>query len=130
MKPTLPVFRLLLLGVLGVAAVGSTSDATRTVHFGLARSAPADKATVHDLSEIRLWFTEAPSEGTVSVRLLGASGAPVPTADPVRDPADGKVFSVQVSQPPAPGQYTVAWRGMGTDGHVVRGEFTFTVAAH
>ena len=130
MNPTLPVSRILLLGVLALAAAGSTPASGPTVHFGLARSAPADKATVHALSEIRLWFSEAPAEGTVSVRLLDASGAPVPTADPVRDAADGKVVSVQVSQPPAPGQYRVAWRGMGADGHVVRGEFTFTVAAH
>ncbi len=129
MNPTLPVFRLLLL-VLGLAVPGSTPASGPAVHFGLARSAPADKATVHALSEIRLWFTEGPSEGTVSVRLLDASGAPVPTDDPARDAADAKVFSVQVSQPPAAGRYTVAWRGMGADGHVVRGGFTFTLAAH
>jgi methionine-rich copper-binding protein CopC len=27
------------------------------------------------------------------------------------------------------GGYTVAWRGIGDDGHVVRGDFTFSVTA-
>ena len=130
MKPTVPVFRVLLLGVLGVAAAGSTHAPARTVHFGLARSAPADKATVHAVSEVRLWFTEAPAEGTVSIRLVGPGGEAVSTDDPVRDPEDGKVFSIQLRQEPAPGTYSVAWRGMGADGHVVRGTFAFTVAAH
>ncbi|NNF11802.1 MAG: copper resistance protein CopC, partial [Gemmatimonadetes bacterium] len=28
-----------------------------------------------------------------------------------------------------PGTYTVSWRGMGQDGHVVRDSFQFSVAA-
>jgi hypothetical protein len=108
----------------------ATAAAARPVHFGLARSAPADKATVHTLSEVRLWFTEAPSDGTVSIRVLGPADEPLHTADPVRDPEDSKSFSVQLHQAPAPGAYRVAWRGMGADGHVVKGEISFTVAHH
>ena len=130
MKPNLPITRLLLLGVLGLAAAGWTRAPDRAVHFGLARSAPADKATVHALPEIRLWFTEAPMEGMISVRLLDAGGKPVPTADPVTDPSDGKIVSVRPMETPPAGAYTVSWRGMGADSHTVRGEFTFTLVAH
>ena len=92
--------------------------------------APADKATVHAVPAVTLWFSEPPSEGTVSVRLTDASGQAVATADPAEDPEDDKVFGVALPSALVPGGYTVSWRGMGGDGHVVRGEFAFTVAGH
>lgn len=135
MMQTFPTFRTLasavLLGVTATLAAATAVPAdTSPLHFGLAKSAPADKSTVHALTEVRLWFTEAPQEGTVSIRILGPDGALVPTADPVRDPEDAKAFGVRLSGPAAAGAYTVSWRGMGSDGHVVRGELAFTVMAH
>lgn len=135
MMQTIPSFRILvsavLLGATATLAAAKAAPAdTNALHFGLAKSAPADKSTVHALSEVRLWFTEAPQEGTVSIRLVGPDGALVPTADPARNPEDAKAFSVRLSGPAVAGAYTVSWRGMGIDGHVVRGELAFTVMAH
>ena len=39
------------------------------------------------------------------------------------------VYSVAVGHTLAAGRYTVAWRGIGDDGHVVQGDFAFTVSA-
>lgn len=120
-----------LLGAMATVAVANAVPADASpLHFGLAKSAPADKSTVHALTEVRLWFTEAPQEGTVSIRIVGPDEAPVPTTDPVRDPEDAKAFAVGLSGAAAAGAYTVSWRGMGSDGHVVRGELGFTVMAH
>lgn len=127
---TLPQALLLLATVGLLAAPGLGVSATRPLHFGLARSVPADKATVHQVPEIKLWFTEAPADGSVSIRLLDAGGEPVATTAPTRDAEDPKAFALRPSTAPAPGSYTVSWRGMGADGHVVRGGFGFTVAAH
>jgi len=121
----------LLLGATAtMAAATDAPPGTSPLHFGLARSAPADKSTVHALAEVRLWFTEAPQDGSVSIRVVGPDGALVPTADPVRDPEDATSFGVRLSGPAAAGAYTVSWRGMGSDGHVVRGELGFRVMAH
>lgn len=132
MKPTLVSVRALacavLLTVVG-AALPVTSNAG-ILHFGLARSAPADKSVVHTLTEVRLWFTEAPSEASLSFRLMGPDGTQVPTSDPIRDPDDGKAYRLRLNGPAVPGAYTVVWRGMASDGHVVRGEFAFTLMAH
>lgn len=130
MKAAPAVLRPVAPAVLLLAVVMATLAATPVRHFGLARSAPEDRATVHALTEVRLWFTQAPSEGTVSIRVLGPTGEPVRATDAARDPEDAKVYHVQLQQPAAPGAYRVSWRGMGEDGHVVKGELSFTVAAH
>lgn len=130
MKPTLPRFgRILLVGTV-LALAGATLVAATPFHFGLVKSVPADKATVSHASEVRLWFSEAPSEGTVSIRVIDAAGNAVPTTDPAQDPQDEKAFGVAVPAGLTAGDYSVAWRGMGDDGHVVRGEFAFSVSGH
>ncbi|GMV06885.1 MAG: hypothetical protein AMXMBFR53_31600 [Gemmatimonadota bacterium] len=121
---------LVILTVATLLAMPFAAAAARSVHFGLARSVPAADATVHQVPEVRLWFSEAPADGSVSVRLLDAAGDLVDTSDPTRDAEDATVFVVRPRTPPGPGAYKVSWRGMGADGHVVRGDFAFSVAAH
>jgi len=130
MKPTLPRFGRILLVGLVLALVGPILGAAPAFHFALVKSAPADKATVTHVSEVELWFTEPPSEGTVSIRVIDAAGEAVPTADPAQDPEDEKAFGVTIPQGLPAGGYSVSWRGMGDDGHVVRGSFDFSVAGH
>jgi len=131
MDPTLPRLRTLpfALFLLALGAAG-TSLAAAPFHFGLAKSVPADKATEHHVAEVKLWFTETPADGTVSIRTLDATGAAVASSDPKQDPEDAKAFNVAFPNPLAPGQYRVNWRGMGADGHVVRDSLSFTVAGH
>lgn len=126
--PTLPRARTALLALLLLSAGAAT--AATPFHFGLARSVPEDQATVEHASDVTLWFTEPPSEGTVSIRLVDGGGALVPAGDVVQDDADPKAFSISTEKPLATGGYTVSWRGMGDDGHVVRGTLTFTVSGH
>jgi methionine-rich copper-binding protein CopC len=63
----------------------------------------------------------------VAIRLLDASGALVRTGAIAQDPKEKTVFAVPTNAPLANGQYTIAWRGMGVDGHVVQGNLTFRV---
>lgn len=129
MKPTLPRLRTLVLTLLTVG-LASVAGAAMPFHFALVKSMPADKATVHHVPEVKLWFTEAPSDNTISIRVLNAEGSEVPAGDLVQDKEDETVFSVPFPEALGAGAYTVSWRGMGDDGHVVRGDFTFTVAGH
>lgn len=96
------------------------------LHFALSRSEPAAEATVSPPEELRLWFTQAPQENSMSVRLMAAD-APVETGPPIAAAEDDKVYSVAVGQSLEEGGYTIAWRAMAADGHVVRGEIPFTV---
>jgi methionine-rich copper-binding protein CopC len=104
-------------------ALGATAD----LHFALSRSEPEADAIVTSAPEIRLWFTEAAQEGSVGVRLLTADSTVVETSPATRDRADERVYSISVPNPLGGGRYTVAWRGIGDDGHVVTGSYAFTV---
>ena len=42
---------------------------------------------------------------------------------------DASIFAAPVERTLPDGDYTVSWRTMAADGHVVRGDFGFTVRA-
>ena len=42
--------------------------------------------------------------------------------------AVASTFSLAIHEPLAPGKYTVVWRAVGGDTHIITGEFGFTVA--
>ena len=117
----------LLALVLSAASVSTDQNASR--HFGLSKSTPEAGASVAPPSEIKLWFTEEPAEGTVSIRLLEAADAGVHVMDAVPATDDSRAFVVALHGSLPAGTYTVSWRGMGADGHVVRDTFQFTVVA-
>lgn len=128
MRQTLPSGPLASVAIAAVAAAVLTAPAAaHSLHFELARSVPAAGATVENVSEVRLWFTEAPQDSTVAVHLIDAEGDLLDTPAPAPDPEDEKVRFVPLPNGLTSGHYTVAWRGMGDDGHVVRGEFAFSV---
>lgn len=121
------------LGLVALAAVlavgtGAVPDTSAVPHFGLNKSAPAADASVTSLEEVRLWFTEAPEQNSVSIRLIDGAGNALDTGDLVTDAEDDRIFSVSFDGHLPAGTYTVSWRGIGDDGHVARGDFEFAVA--
>lgn len=108
---------------------GSTAPShDPALHFELARSVPAAGSMVHGApAELRLWFTATPQDGTTAVRITDSGGKTVPTGAVSVDPEDAASFQTSFSGALAAGRYTVAWRAMGPDGHVVTGEFEFSV---
>jgi methionine-rich copper-binding protein CopC len=98
-------------------------------HFGLSKSTPAADAVVESPEAVRLWFTQVPQDNSVSIRLINAAGDALETGEPIPDAQDGKVVGIAISEALAAGRYTVSWRGIGDDGHVVRGDFGFSVTA-
>ena len=115
--------------LIAIGAAGPT-DSTDEYHFGLSKSAPAADASVPSPGEVRLWFTEPPEDNSIAIRVINAAGDAVETGEATPDADDGKVFSVGIADALAAGTYTVAWRGIGDDGHVARGDFEFSVTAH
>jgi methionine-rich copper-binding protein CopC len=111
-----------------VIVVGAGPVAEADFHFALSRSIPAADANVSSPTELQLWFTQVPTPGSLSVRLSTAGGDLVETPAPRAAENDAKEIHVAVERRLAAGGYRVAWRGIGDDGHVVQGEFGFTVA--
>ena len=114
----LPLALMLLLG---------TAMAARA-HAVLLRSDPPDGAVLKTAPEqVRLWFSEPPEPGFVTVRVLSESGAPVGASGPQVDPDDPTSVAVMLD-PVDPGRYSVSWRVLSrADGHVSAGTFTIAI---
>jgi len=96
-------------------------------HFELRRSVPEGYAAVDTVSEIRLWFTDRPAEGTTSIRVKDERDADVPTRGVVKDPRDDTSYSVALLRRLPPGRYTVLWEARALDGDRVDSYFPFQV---
>ena len=114
-------FAAVLAVALALQAVGSGASA----HVKMNKTAPADGATVAPgLTEIRLAFDDAIRMTLVKITKLESKTA-VPTTSQL--PRKFVTKAKIAVQPLSPGQYKVAWIGVGKDGHVMKGAFSFSV---
>jgi methionine-rich copper-binding protein CopC len=125
-----------LVGLMLMAAVGAfmapSGAGARVVavrHITMDGSLPADGDHVSNVDEIRLFFSGAPLLRGASVRIVTSSRELVRSSAPAPDPTDPKQLFVTIEPALAPGAYVVQWRCIADDGHVMRGDFRFEVAA-
>lgn len=110
-----------------LAAVPLLAAAPSARHNRLVKAEPGVDSTVaKSPSQIRLWFKEPPEVAVSSVKLADAAGKAFATGA-VQVTEDKLSISVPVTAPLPAGKYTVTWKTAGTDGHVIRGSFGFTV---
>jgi methionine-rich copper-binding protein CopC len=106
----------LVLAVAGLAILQA--------HMKFEKAQPAADSTVTAApSSIQVFFTQAPDVKVSKLELRGASGAIALT----NLHAMGKSLMATVADKMTDGVYTVAWQAAGTDGHVQKGEFKFTL---
>jgi len=99
-------------------------------HIVLDRSNPEDQSTSSGpVKEIRLFFSGAPLMRGASVRVVTSGRQLMRTSPPAADPADPTQVFVQIDPALPAGSYVVQWRCIADDGHVMRGDFSFEVAA-
>ncbi|MBI5615508.1 MAG: copper resistance protein CopC [Gammaproteobacteria bacterium] len=98
-------------------------------HAKLVRAKPAAEAELGASPKaVTLWFNETPEADFSNVKVLDAAGqvmaegAPVPTKDQ-------KALELTLSATLPPGRYTVRYRVIAVDGHVLEGSFTFRVGS-
>jgi len=97
-------------------------------HITLEASLPEDDQTVNDeVSEVRLFFSDAPLMRGASIRVVNSSRRLVRSSPPAADETDPRQLSVQIDPELPAGRYVVQWRCIADDGHVMRGDFTFEV---
>jgi methionine-rich copper-binding protein CopC len=116
-----------LLAVLIACALAPLLGAAPARHLRLERSAPADSSVVPSAIAVSLWFTQVTELTVTRVLVRGAAGDTVPTLALTRDAAPKSPIVAPFKGPLPAGRYTVDWRTMAADGHVVRGTFRFTV---
>ena len=97
-------------------------------HLRLTKSLPAAEADVTQAPRaVRLWFNQRPSLAVSRITLEGPDGKVDVGA--VQATNDTLSFQVPIEASLAPGSYTVGWRTAGLDGHVLRGDFPFSLVA-
>ncbi len=96
-------------------------------HSLLVRSQPERRATVTRApEEVRLWFSERIEPAYARVSVWDAGGKQVDAGDAAVDQADATTLAVRTPGLRA-GRYTVRYRVLSVDGHIVESSFDFTV---
>jgi len=96
-------------------------------HSLLVRSQPERRATVTRApDEVRLWFSERIEPAYARVSVWDAGGKQVDAGDAAVDQADATTLAVRTPGLRA-GRYTVRYRVLSVDGHIVESSFDFTV---
>lgn len=94
-------------------------------HFKVAKTEPADGAVVdRPVRDLRVWFTQQPDVALSKLELTGPSGAL--QVQGVHSMGEKDLMGSVVGTMPD-GQYTAKWKAAGDDGHVLEGEWKFSV---
>jgi methionine-rich copper-binding protein CopC len=113
--------RSILLIILLLAPISSWG------HAYLVKSSPARRAVLSNPpARVALWFNERLEAQFSQLSVWNAEGQQVDGGDVQVGPDDGKRLSVGVPTLPA-GSFTVKYRVLSVDGHIVEAEFPFTI---
>jgi|TARA_B110000116_G_C16776185_1_gene555886 methionine-rich copper-binding protein CopC len=114
--------------VLTLAASTFSNHFPSSYHFGVDKTIPVKDTIVESVSQISIWFTQVPQSNSVSIRLVDAGDSLVAGVEFEADSVDQTAFIAHLDNTLLAGSYKVFWRGIGQDGHVVTGDYDFTVS--
>lgn len=128
-RPVVALVAGLAVACVAVATTAAVPAAAAAFpHLKLKRSFPAkDTVLTSSPDAVRLWLTEKADLPATRITVTGTGNAVVATAKPTRGSAADAPIEATFTQPVNAGRYTVAWKTMSKDGHVVSGTFAFTV---
>lgn len=120
-----PALRVAVAAVLAIVFTPVNANA----HPRLMRSEPAaaGRLAATAVGMVRLWFNERPEVRLTSLTLTDSSGRAISLGGVEPEPGDPLGVRVRVQGALTPGSYTVSWRTAASDGHPVRGSFSFVV---
>ena len=120
--------RVLLPAIALAVVTPAMVTAARLPHLKLKRSFPAkDTVLTSSPDAVRLWLTERSELPATKITVTTDAKAPVATEKVTRAAGADAPIEAKFSTPLAAGRYTVTWKTMSKDGHVVNGTFGFTV---
>ena len=107
--------------------VGALSATPADAHAVLVRSTPPHRAVLGQMPErVQLWFNERLEPAYSRASVWDGGGKQVDAADAAVDAGEPTRLTVGVPGL-KPGTYTVKFRVLSVDGHVVESQFPFTV---
>jgi methionine-rich copper-binding protein CopC len=96
------------------------------MHLKLDKSDPkADSVHTSAPKAVSLWFSQAVELPATKITLTDASKKEIATKA-LAKATDGAIVAA-IDAPLAAGTYNVSWRTMAKDGHVIKGDFAFSV---
>ncbi len=114
-------------GAVALLALALVLPAGAGAHAFLVRSSPSSRAALaHPPARVELWFNEGLEPAYSRVSVATEAGVRVDRGDVSVGPEDPRRLSVSVVALP-PGRYTVRYRVLSVDGHLVESGFAFTV---
>lgn len=114
------------MGMLCVA-VAALLPLSAGAHALLVKAEPARRgALVQAPRQVKLWFNEEIEPAYTKLAVLDATGKPV-TGEKFQVPADDRKLMVLALPVLAPGKYTVKFRVLSVDGHVVESSYDFVL---
>ena len=118
------MFTRVILVIMLVLAAPATSA---LAHSMLVKAEPPRRAVLtKSPTHVRLWFNEKIEGDYASLVVLDAQKQPLTDAKPTLAPDDQKSIVLPLPEL-APGKYSVKFRVLSVDGHVVESTFDFTV---
>lgn len=124
----IPSLKQVMMGSILLMALGAGLHSTPVLaHAMLVKAEPPRRAQLTQTpTQVRLWFNEEIEKDYASLTVLDAARAPVTDIRPQIAEDDRKAIVLPLSQL-APGKYTVKFRVLSVDGHVVDSSYDFTV---
>jgi copper resistance protein C len=111
----------------GLAAALALWPAVALAHAVLVKSVPAQRATLAEPPpRIELWFNERLEPAYSKASVTNEAGTQVDLRDVAVSTEDPRRLSLSLP-PLKPGRYTVSFRVLSVDGHVVESRLSFTV---
>ncbi len=100
----------------------------RFAHARVVRSFPGDGAAVPPgtVGKVEVWYNDPIGKDFVALAVLNTAGERVDKRDAAIDGADWTHVTVSVDRLP-PGEYTVRYRAVSSDTHLVSGAWVFVV---
>lgn len=115
----------ILSGLLLVTIASYSDDSF--AHASLVKAEPARRAVLSTYpKQIRLWFNEEIEADYASLIVLNEKKEAVTDKKPLVHPDDSKSIFLELAELP-PGKYTVKFRVLSVDGHVVDADYGFTI---
>ena len=111
-----------------ILAMGaSLHSAPALAHAMLVKAEPPRRAVLTVTpTQVRLWFNEEVEKDYAALAVLNADKTPVTDAKPTIAPDDPRAIVLSLPELAA-GKYTVKFRVLSVDGHVVDSSYDFTV---
>ena len=97
-------------------------------HASLVKAEPARRAVLSSPpKQIRLWFNEEIEAEYASLVVFNEAKEAVTEKKPLVHPDDPKSICLELLSPLPSGKYTVKFRVLSVDGHVVDADYIFTI---